>query len=282
MLPKITVLLPCKNEVNNLSACIASARLVADEVLVADSGSTDGTLELAHELADRVIEREYIDSGDFKNWAIPQCSNRWVFVLDADERITSELAEEIQLRLADSSQTELAYSIPRLNYFLGYPLRYGDWSRDCVTRLMQRDQCRYKLHTDHSEIEVPRANLGKLQNKLTHYTAWDPHEYLKKQTHYAEQQAHVWHKQGRRPELIHVTLNPPMRFLRGYVGRLGFLDGMMGFIVASMTAYYSFLKQFLLWQLWNGRTLEDVEPSYAASTSRGEDEVFSAEMSEAA
>ena len=194
MLPKITVLIPCKNEANNLAACIASARLIAHEVLVADSGSTDGTLELAHKLADHVIEREYIDSGDFKNWALPQASNQWVLVLDADERITAELAKEIQTRLADPSQALSAYSIPRLNYFLGYPLRYGDWSRDRVTRLVKRDECRYKLHTDHSEIDLPKAKVGKLRNRLTHYTAWEPHEYLKKQTHYAKQQANVWYQ----------------------------------------------------------------------------------------
>jgi len=283
MLPMITVLIPCKNEVKNLAACIASARLVANEVLVADSGSTDGTLELAHRLADRVIEREYIDSGDFKNWAIPQASHQWVFILDADERVSVELAEEIQLRLANESRTESAFSIPRLNYFLGYPIRYGDWARDRVTRLMKRDECRYKLHTDHAEVDMPRSKLGKLRNKLTHYTAWDPYEYLKKQTHYAEQQSTVWYQQGRRPKLIHVTLNPPMRFLRGYIGRFGFLDGMMGFIIASMSAYYSFLKQFLLWQRWNGRTLADIEPSYAASAIRvAADEDSNSEMSEAA
>lgn len=266
MLPKITAVIPCKNENENLAPCIASARLIADEVLVADSGSTDGTLALAHQLADRVVEREYIDSGDFKNWAIPQAAHEWVLILDADERVSTELAEEIRARLT-AGEDYLAYSIPRLNYLFGHPVRFGDWSKDRVTRLIRRDDCRYELHTDHSEIKVPPARLSHLKKRLTHYTAWNAHTYLEKMTHYANQQATVWHANGRRPELIHLTLNPPMRFLRGYVLRGGFRDGVIGFIVAGMTAYYSFLKQFLLWQRWNGLALRDVE-SNADSVAR--------------
>ena len=96
MTAKLTVIIPCKNERENLVACIVSAQQVADEVLLADSGSTDGTLELARELGCRIIEREYGTSGDFKNWAIPQAAHEWVLILDADERITAALAREIR------------------------------------------------------------------------------------------------------------------------------------------------------------------------------------------
>src|SRR4051812_2098685 len=97
---QLTVIIPCKNERENIAACVASALQVADEVLVADSGSTDGTLEIARSLGCRIIEREYGTSGDFKNWAIPQATNEWVFILDADERITAGLAKEIRGELA--------------------------------------------------------------------------------------------------------------------------------------------------------------------------------------
>src|SRR3954467_10720163 len=96
MAAKLTVIIPCKNERENLGACIASARHVADEVLLADSGSTDGTLDLAHALGCRIIEREYGTSGDFKNWAIPQATHEWVFILFAPHRITAELSQEIR------------------------------------------------------------------------------------------------------------------------------------------------------------------------------------------
>src|SRR4051794_749152 len=101
MSSQLSVVIPCKNERDNIRACIASARQVADEILVADSGSTDGTLEIARELGCRIIEREYGTSGEFKNWAIPQAAHEWVFILDSDERITRELAKEIRDTLGD-------------------------------------------------------------------------------------------------------------------------------------------------------------------------------------
>ena len=260
-LPEITVVIPCKNEVENIDQCIASARRIAAEVLVADSGSTDGTLEVAQQHADRVIEREYVDSGDFKNWAIPQAKHEWVFILDADERITAELADDIKQKLlqnAKDGEPSIAFAVPRRNFFLGHPVDHGDWASDKVTRLFKRE-CRYKLHTDHSEIDVPNHKLGKLSKKLVHYTAWDLGVYLEKMQHYAVQQAKLWHAQKRRPRLIQLVLNAPMRFLRGYVLKMGWRDGLLGFFIASLTGYYSFVKQFYFWQLTNGKTLADFE-----------------------
>ena len=266
MSQSLTVLIPCKDEINNIANCIASARLVADEVLVADSGSTDGTLEVSRELADRVIEREYVDSGDFKNWAIPQAKHRWVMVLDADERITPELADEIKAALSastteagDAEPQWLGWSVPRLNYFLGHPVKHGDWSKDRVIRLVHRDHCRYMLYTDHAEFDVPWNRVRKMQNRMVHYTAWELGPYLKKMQHYSQQQADLWYAEGRQPKLRHLVLNAPMRFLRGYILNGGFRDGMLGFQIASLTAYYSFLKQLRFWAKHRGLKQTDLE-----------------------
>src|SRR6476659_2680585 len=116
MCNKLTVIIPCKNERENIRVCVASARQVADEVLVADSGSTDGTLEIARALGCRIIEREYGTSGDFKNWAIPQAKHEWVFILDADERITHELADEIRAAIGEPKHD--GYWVYRLNHFM--------------------------------------------------------------------------------------------------------------------------------------------------------------------
>lgn len=259
---KLTVLIPCKDEIRNIDNCIASASLVADEVLIADSGSTDGTLDRARQLADRVIEREYVNSGDFKNWAIPQCAHPWVFILDADERITPELADEIRQHV-DREPHELAFSIPRRNFFLGYPVDHGDWSRDQVTRLIRRDDCRYDVKTDHSEIQVDDNRLGYLKTRLTHYTAWDLEPYIKKMHHYVSQQAEYWNERGKRVSLFSVVTCGPLRFFRTYLLRAGFRDGAIGFLIAAMTAYYSFLKRFHLWSLQNGRTREEIDKPVA-------------------
>src|SRR6185295_2804561 len=149
MAAKISVIIPCKNERENIVACVVSARQVADEVLVADSGSTDGTLEIAHNLGCRIIEREYGTSGDFKNWAIPQAANEWVFILDADERITAELATEIRDELVEPGHD--GYWVFRLNHFMGHPIRRGPWGNDSCLRLFRRDSGRYVGPNDHAE-----------------------------------------------------------------------------------------------------------------------------------
>ena len=263
MTNQLTVIIPCKNERENMDGCIAAARMIADEILVADSGSTDDTMDVARRLGCRIIEREYIDSGDFKNWAIPQATHDWVLIVDADERITPMLGEEIQTLLAGQPDKS-AYSIVRLNYFLGHAIRHGDWARDRVIRLLRRDRCRYASFTDHAEIDLPRKQVGKLRHQFIHYTAWNIETYIKKMSHYASQTADMWHEQGKRSTCLHLAFNAPLRFARSYLLRAGFLDGKIGFHVATLTAYYSFLKQFELWQRAYGRSLRDLEPDHAA------------------
>ena len=242
---KVSVLITCKNEAHQIAECIASARLLADEIVVADSGSSDGTLEMVRQLGGcRVIEREYVSAGNFKNWAIPQTKHNWVFVLDADERITPELADEIRRTLTNTSYD--AYAVRRLNHFLGHPLRFGDWGRDRVTRLFRR-HARYQEGTDHSEICLPARQVGQLKQRMPHFTCESYAAYLEKLHRYAQQQADAWHREGRRSSVIHLVGNGPMRFLRAYIGQLGCLDGAAGLQVATLTAYYSFLKQSLLW-----------------------------------
>lgn len=252
---KITVIIPCKNEYENIGPCVVSARQIADEVLVADSGSTDGTLEYARELGCRIIEREYGTSGDFKNWAIPQATHEWVFILDADERITPQLADEI--RRAISAPKHTGYWVYRLNHFMGHPVRFGPWKNDCCLRLFQRDLGRYFGPTDHAEVKLSSGTTGALCSRLSHYTCDSYAQYLPKIERYADVQARIWHAEGRRPKLLQLLFRFPLRFLQGYVGRLGFLDGLAGVQVCMLVAYLSWLKQAFLWQLYCKRDWRD-------------------------
>ena len=253
---KLTVIIPCKNEREQIAACIASAQQVADEVLVADSGSTDGTLDIARRLGCRIIQREYRTSGDFKNWAIPQAAQEWVLILDSDERITPELAAEIRRELTKPQHD--GYWIYRRNHFLGHPIRFGPWKNDRCLRLFRRDLGRYVGATDHAEVELSRGTVGRLHARMTHYTCTSYSQYLPKLARYAEVQSRVWHEQGRRARAAHMLLRFPLRFLQGYVWRLGFLDGLAGLQVCVLVAYLSYLKCAYLWQLQNARDSRDV------------------------
>jgi SAM-dependent methyltransferase len=247
----LTVIIPCKNEREHIRACILSAQQVADEVLLADSGSIDGTPAIARELGCRIIERDYGTSGDFKNWAIPQAAHEWVLILDADERVTSRLAAEI-LQVLTGPRHD-GYWIYRRNHFLGHPIRFGPWKNDRCLRLFRRDLGRYVGPTDHAEVELHTGNVGRLRERMTHYTCTSYAQYLPKLARYADVQSQLWHRQGRRTRAGHLLLRFPLRFLQGYVGRLGFLDGLAGLQVCVLVAYLSYLKHAYLWQLQHGR-----------------------------
>jgi glycosyltransferase involved in cell wall biosynthesis len=256
------VIIPCKNEYENIRACIESARQVADEVLVADSGSTDGTVETAREMGCRVIEREYGTSGDFKNWAIPQAAHAWVLILDADERVTPELAAEVRQVLAEPQHD--GYWIYRRNHFLGHPIRFGPWKNDRCLRLFRRDAGRYVGPTDHAEVELSAGTIGELNARMTHYTCTSYAQYLPKLARYADVQSHIWHEQGRRAKFGQLLLRFPLRFLQGYVLRLGFLDGFAGLQVCLLVAYLSYLKHAYLWQRQNTRPWREIDDRLAA------------------
>jgi glycosyltransferase involved in cell wall biosynthesis len=266
MFHPLTVIIPCKNEREHLAACIASAKRIAADVLVADSGSTDGSLEIAKALGCRVIEREYRTSGDFKNWAIPQAANPWVLILDADERITPELAHEISQVLERPKQD--GYRIRRLNHFLGHPIRYGPWRNDDCLRLFRRDLGRYVGPTDHAEVEISTGNVGWLTERMIHYTCTSYEQYLPKLQRYAAVQAGVWHAAGRRASAGQMLLRGPFRFLQGYLFRLGFLDGLAGLQVCALIAYLSYLKHARLWELEHARAAHRLSDAEAPTSER--------------
>jgi glycosyltransferase involved in cell wall biosynthesis len=248
MAMSLTAIIPCKNEADNIEDCVASLRHIADEILVADSGSTDGTMNIARALGCRIIEREYVHSGDFKNWAIPQAKHEWVLLVDADERVTSELAAEITQLLGHGAKRD-GYWLGRHNYFMGRIVRYGVWSNDRVLRLFRRDLARYVGDTDHAEVAISSGQVGTLNAPLRHNTYTSYSQLFRKLDRYTEYQAMVWKSQGRKPHLYQMLLRAPLRFVQSYVVRLGFLDGVAGLQVAMIIAFYSFLKQVRLWEM---------------------------------
>jgi (heptosyl)LPS beta-1,4-glucosyltransferase len=249
----LTVIIPCKNEIANIQDCIRSVMPIAAEILVADSGSTDGTLEVVAGIDRcRIIQREYIHSGNFKNWAIPQAYYPWVLIVDADERVTAALAKEIEQVLSGEPSYD-GYWIYRENYFQGHRIRFSGWQNDCCLRLFRRDLGRYVGETDHAEVHVAGNRVGRLRHRLQHFTSWHILHYVKKLERYAEVQAQLWYRTGRKPSLIRLMTCAPLRFLQTYLLRLGFLDGVPGFQVCVLTAFYSFLKQARLWELHYGR-----------------------------
>ncbi len=250
MSEKLTVLIPCKNERKNIRHCIESLRNVADEILVADSGSTDGTQDIVRSIGGcRLIEREFINYASFKNWAIPQAAHDWVLVVDADERVTEQLTAEIKKVLTNPPDQLDGYWISFLTYFMGHPLRYAGWNT-AAFRLIRRDRCRYKSRRVHEEIQVNPHRAGRLKNKLLHFSFWTYDEYFAKYVRYTRWGAEELRGRGKRASTYSLLVRPMARFLQLYVLRRGFLDGLPGLQICILMAFFNtFVKQARLWEM---------------------------------
>ena len=278
----LTALIPCKDERRNIRPCIESVRSIADEVLVADSGSTDGTLDIVRDMGGcRIIERQYINSANFKNWAIPQAHNEWVLLVDADERVTPQLAAEVRAVVQSPPADKDGYWIARLGHYLGYQVNHCGWNRDDVIRLFRRDKSRYQNRWVHAEVELPPARVGKLKHPLLHYTTWDSDQYIYKFNRYAAWGALNLRDRGCRPSVLAMLTRAPLRFLQLYFLRFGFLDGMVGFQICVHTAYYAFLKQAKLWELHYALPQPDPEVERGAAEQTAADTIFSFPEAEA-
>ena len=250
MSQKLTVLIPCKNERKNIRHCIESLRNVADEILVADSGSTDGTQDIVRSIGGcRLIEREFINYASFKNWAIPQAAHDWVLVVDADERVTEQLTAEIKKVLTNPPDHLDGYWISFRAYFMGHPLRYAGWNT-AAFRLIRRDRCRYQPRRVHEEIQVDPNRAGKLKSRLLHFSFWSYDEYFAKYVQYTRWGAEEMRDRGKRASTDSLLVRPIARFLQLYVLRRGFLDGLPGLQICILMAFFNtFVKQARLWEM---------------------------------
>lgn len=245
---KLTVVVMTKNAAHLIADCLASAAF-ADELLVLDSGSTDGTIELAEKLGARVVvDPLWRGFGPQRQHAQTLVSHDWIFWLDSDERITPALRASIEQTLTTSAPTQ-AWQVNRLTDFFGRYIRHSGWYPDWVVRLHHRHHYRYNDAPVHEAIEVPRQQLLSLSGELLHHTSERLDDYLHKSVSYALTWAHARHAQGKRVSVAGVLLRPLWTFVRFYLLRRGFLDGRHGLMLAAQSAHYTFAKYFSLWAL---------------------------------
>lgn len=241
----LTVLVPTFNEEAMIGGCLESARF-ADEIIVVDSFSSDRTVPIAREFGVRILEHEFGGYAQQKNWAIPQASHEWILQLDADERVTPALRDEI-LDLLRGEPTAEAYRIPRVNHFLGRRMRADGWGADKVIRLFRR-HARFKERKVHEEIDAP-GPLPVLINPLEHHSFRSFAQYWSKVELYSEWGAQQAHADGQRSGPVKIVLNPAARFVKMYFMRLGFLDGMHGLVFSLLDAFRVYLKYARLWEM---------------------------------
>ena len=237
-----------RDAAHELAACLTSAEFAA-ETIVVDSGSSDDTAALAARLGARVIVHAWEGFGPQKHFAVGQARHDWVLCLDADERVTPELAAAIAALFAGdgSHATALAepaaaaYAMARRNRFLGRWLAHGEGYPDWNVRLFDRRRARWSADTVHEKV-VADGPVVRLRGDLLHASAESIDAYIAKQNRYTTVQAAAMHARGERASIAQLVCSPVARFLRFYVLRLGFLDGAAGFAHIAIGAFASFLK----------------------------------------
>jgi len=243
---KLSVTVIARDESANIAAALESVAW-ADEIVVVDSESTDDTVQIAKRYTDRVVVRAWPGYVEQKNYAASLARNDWILSLDADERVTMPLAEEIR-RLLSGEPPDAAYRIPRVTWHLGRWIRTTDWYPDYQLRLYDRRSGRWTGQYVHEGVSVDGA-VANLQSDLQHLPFRNISDHLETIDRYTTQAARQMYEAGRRATATDLAIHPPLAFLRNYLAKGGIGDGAAGLIISGMNAYYVFLKFAKLWEL---------------------------------
>ncbi len=227
----LSVVLITYNEEKHIADAVKSAQF-ANEILVLDSGSTDRTCQIAAALGAKVEQQEWLGFGKQKQRAVALSENDWVFVLDADERITKALQEEI-IQVLETPQYS-AYFVPRLNYFWGKPIRHGGLYPDSTIRLFDRRKAHFDDAPVHESVHTAEKT-GTLASPMEHLAYESIEAFITKQNRYST----LHHK---KPNRLKALFNPCWTFFKLYIIKRGFLDGWDGFVIARLYAQYTFWK----------------------------------------
>jgi len=241
----LSAVLITRNAASLLEPCLDSLAF-ADEIVVVDSASSDGTRDIAARKGARVVQKEWLGFGLQKQFAVEQAKNDWVLCVDADERVSPELARSIQAALAAPASP--VYRMPRRNRFLGRWLSHGEGYPDWSPRLFNRMNARWSDDLVHEKV-LFAVTPGTLRGDLMHDSSDDLTAYLERQNRYTTLAARQAFEQGRGAGVLHLLASPVVRFIKFYVMRLGFLDGLPGLLHISIGCMNSYVKYMKLIEL---------------------------------
>lgn len=235
----LSVVILTKNEEGRISRCLDSVQW-ADELIVVDDESKDKTVDIARQYTDKVFIRKMDIEGRHRNWAYSKACHNWILSLDADEIATPELKEEIKLTLRDNP-CENGFTIPRRNYIGNYWVKHGGWYPSPQLKLFKKDKFRYE------EVGVhPRAFMddpcGHLKSDIVHYSYRNLEDFLHKLNNQTTREAEKWLSQNKPMRLGRFIYRSIDRFIRTYIGRRGYRDGFMGFVVSFYASLYQFIS----------------------------------------
>ncbi|MCL6494754.1 MAG: glycosyltransferase family 2 protein [Ignavibacterium sp.] len=242
---KISVVIITKNEAQNISDCLESVKW-ADEIIVVDSGSEDETISIAKRFTDKVLINEWKGFADQKSFAMNQASNEWILSIDADERVTEKLKDEILN--SDLNQFD-GYRIKRENYFLGKLIRGCGWGNDYQLRLFRKSKTKLTNRLIHEGFEV-QGKIGQLKNSMQHFSYRNFSDAITKINHYSTLEA-IEKRNRKKVNAFTIIVTPVVAFLQHFFLRKGFIDGIYGLFVSIMHAITKLQVQLKIWELKN-------------------------------
>ena len=258
-MPKVSVTIITLDEAEHIAGAIDSAAW-ADEVIVVDAGSRDDTVAIARARGARVETRGWPGWIEQKNYAASIAAHDWILSLDADERVTPELAVEVRALLA-ADPPRRAYRVPRVTFPLGRWIRTTDFYPDYQTRLYDRRAARWRGKYVHESVGTD-GPVGQLRSELQHYSYRDLADHLDRINRYSSLAASQMYEAGRRAGALDLLVHPPAAFLRNYVLRRGFMDGGVGLLLSLVNAYSVFVKFAKLWELERAAGSAARNPAY--------------------
>ena len=259
--PTLSVSIITYNEEKNIGDCLTSVSEIADEIIVIDSLSTDRTEEICRKNSKVTFYQHPFDGHiQQKNRALEKCSSEWILCIDADERVSPEMGRSIR-KILDENSDIAGVKFPRLSFHMHRYIRHGGWYPNARYRLIRKGMACWGGENPHDKLLL-KGKGKKIKGDLIHYTATDLSDQVKTINQFSSITALTRYNKGKKYRLWRLLLKPISKFLETYVLKLGFLDGIQGFIIAISSSYSSFLKEAKLFEL---RVLGSDKPSNLSS-----------------
>lgn len=245
---KLSVGIITFNEEKILGKTLESVKKIADEIIIVDSNSTDKTVEIAESFGAKVHNEEWRGFGPQKNSVIDKCQGEWILLIDADEELSPSLVEKI-LEIINGKNEFDVYKINRSSICFGKRIKYGGWSNQYATRLWKKDSVKINNNLVHEDF-LTEKSIGKIQEHINHHSYLSLSDYLTRFNRYTSLGAEEYYKKGKKTNIFGIIINPIFKFLRMYIIRLGFLDGVEGFLLAILSSNYTMVKYYKLLELY--------------------------------
>ena len=249
---KLSVGIITFNEEKILGKTLESVKKIADEIIVVDSNSTDKTVEIAESFGAKVYNEAWKGFGPQKNSVIDKCLGEWILLIDADEELSPSLVEKISETINGKNEFEV-YRINRSSVCFGKRIKYGGWSNQYATRLWKKDCVKINDNLVHEEF-LSEKPIGKIKEHINHHSYLSLSDYLTRFNRYTTLGAEEYYKKGKKTNIFGIAINPIFKFLRMYIVRLGFLDGVEGLLLAILSSNYTMVKYYKLLELYRKDT----------------------------